>query len=114
MKCQERAGFLIPRPCRNEATVQCSRCGKSVCGEHTASLLHGGLACPTCAAAENPSAQPQAYGLRNYYGYHPGAFSGFHGPHLAGMGYTDRDYDAFEPRAGVPPEREPEEDLLGS
>lgn len=120
MKCQERAGFLIPRPCRNEATAQCSRCGKSVCGQHTASLIHGGLGCASCAGAENPTAGPQGYGLRNYYGYHPGVFAGVAG--LAGLGlaagYTDQDYAAFEGeqgrrrREGQP--EEDEEDLLGS
>ena len=53
MKCAEKAGFLIPRPCRTEATVQCPQCQKWVCGDHTATMPHGGLACTSCAAEQN-------------------------------------------------------------
>ena len=96
MKCQETAGFIIPRPCRSEATVQCSACGKNVCGDHTASLPHGGLACTGCAAAQNVGPGVQRHQIRDYYGYH----SGFgYGPRMPL--YTTSDYAAFE-TAGDP------------
>lgn len=91
MKCQEAAGFLVPRPCRNEATVQCSVCQKSVCGEHTASLPHGGLACTSCAGAQNVGPGVQRHQLQDYYGYHSGFSPGYGRPM-----YTASDYTAFE------------------
>lgn len=99
MRCAENAGFLIPRPCREEATVACSACGKQVCGTHTASLTHGGLACTTCAAAQNVGPGAKAHTYRDYYGYHSGSWA-FHGGGGGGrVGYTERDYAAFDAAA---------------
>lgn len=96
MKCQERAGFLIPRPCTMEATVQCTKCQKSVCGNHTANLTHGGLACTSCAAAENVGPGAQGRQIRDYYGYNPGWYGGWgRGYGYGSFGYTSGDYEVF-------------------
>ncbi len=101
MKCQEQAGFLIPRPCRNEATVQCSACSKSVCGDHTTGLTHGGLACTSCAAGQNVGPGVQRRQLFDYYGYRPGFYGYGHGVGLSG-GYTPADYAAFDAQDATP------------
>jgi hypothetical protein len=96
MKCQERAGFLIPRPCVNDSTVACPLCKKPVCGDHTAPLIHGGLACTSCAAGKSNAPAAQARGIRDYYGYHPNAWGYGWSPGSSSFGYTDSDYRAFE------------------
>src|SRR5437764_11633861 len=93
-KCQEKAGFLIPRPCRNPATVQCSVCHKPVCGEHTASLPQGGLACTSCAAAQNAGPAADQWRYRSYYGYDPYPFG--YGWGAGRLHYTDSDYEVFD------------------
>jgi hypothetical protein len=99
VKCAERAGFLIPRPCREEATVVCSACQKEVCGNHTAALTHGGIACLSCAGAQNVGPGAKAHTFRDYYGYHPGSWTGrsYGG---SPIGYTHQDYAAFDSAAG--------------
>ena len=114
IKCGERAGFLIPRPCRNPATVQCPSCGKWVCGEHTATPAHGGLACTSCAAARNFGAAGEQRSLQQFYGYgntwfgRTGGLGRGLGP---SVGYTHADYDVFERE---PAERDPLESVEGS
>lgn len=111
-KCQERAGFLIPRPCRNPATVQCTVCHRPVCGDHTANLPHGGLACTSCAAAQNAGPGAQQRSLLGYYGYDPYPYYGVGwGPHI---GYTHSDFDVFDRRHDEEPETELTESLDGS
>lgn len=122
MKCSETAGFLIPRPCRNEATVQCNVCQKWICGEHTASLPQGGLGCTSCAADRNVGPGVQQRQFRNQYGYNNTWFSGGAlGMGLGmgmgmgmGRGYTHQDYDAFEDETLDEEERQRRERLEGS
>lgn len=105
MKCRESAGFIIPRPCPNEATVKCSACGKDVCGDHTAALPHGGIACTSCAAAQNVGPGVQRHQLLGYYGYRPGLYGYGYGP----VFYSDSDYSAFSRRSSV---GEPGDELI--
>ena len=114
MKCQEKVGFLIPRPCPNPAAVQCAVCHKPVCGDHTANLPTGTLACTSCAAAQNvgPGVQQRAY--RDYYGYDPGwyGWGGMYGG--PGWGYTHEDYEAFRPGQSAETQPDVAESLEGS
>jgi hypothetical protein len=115
MKCEERAGFLIPRACPTEATVQCTQCQKWVCGNHTANLTHGGLGCTSCAAAENVGPGANARQIRDYYGYNPGLFSGY-GRGWGRLSYTTGDYEVFSSghhHQGIL-DTDPNQDLTGS
>ncbi|HTE17253.1 MAG TPA: hypothetical protein VK689_02600 [Armatimonadota bacterium] len=114
IKCGERAGFLIPRPCRNPATIQCPTCGKWVCGEHTATLQHGGLACTSCAANQNVGPAVQQRSLQQFYGYGNtwfGRRAGLGGGIHVTPGYTHADYDVFDRE---PTERDLTESVDGS
>src|SRR5207248_3088445 len=96
MKCSQNAGFLIPRPCRTEATLVCSACHRWMCERHSAQGPTGVL-CSACAAAQNQVTFAQQVQYRSYYGYDevywgPGYYYG------GGLGYTSADYGAFEQR----------------
>lgn len=95
MKCAQIAGFLIPRPCRNEASGPCAICRKAICSQHTVLLPDGGMACTTCAADRGigPAAYQEPY--RNYYGYD----DFYVGPSII---YTSADYDVFDQPGGAP------------
>lgn len=98
MKCQQTAGFLIPRPCRSEATGECSFCRKAICAEHMVPAPDGGVACSTCAADRNIGQAAQQQHIRSQYDYNDPFYSsypggGFHGGRI---GYTSSDYDAFD------------------
>jgi hypothetical protein len=96
MKCQQPAGFLIPRPCRNEATGECAFCRKAICSEHMVPVPDGGMACTGCAADRNVGPAAQQQGIRRQYDYDP-----FYSYYPTGrLGYVASDYDAFEGTAG--------------
>jgi hypothetical protein len=92
IKCEQVAGFLIPRPCRQPASGQCSLCQKPICPEHTVALGAGQDACTACAARQNvgPAARQRDYW--DYYGYD----DAFYGWGHRGILYTGSDYQAFD------------------
>ncbi len=93
LKCMAMAGFLIPRPCRKEATDACPQCNLPICAEHTVPFPAGGVSCPACAKANQPqNAQNDVY---DQYGYDTHGFGYSFGRSFGG-GYTNRDYDAFD------------------
>ncbi len=85
MKCTENAGFLIPRPCGQEAINQCSLCQKPVCTVHTVVLPDGATACADCAADQGVGPLAERERMWGYYGYDTG-------PAII---YTESDYGAF-------------------
>ena len=116
--CKESAGLLIPRRCKQGATVRCQACGKPVCGQHTANLPTGGLGCATCARV-SPVGDPMYRPASVYesYGYHPMYLTGWRssvGPSYSASGYTESDYAAFESGAPGQPLDTLSEDVHGS
>ncbi len=108
MKCQETAGVLIPRPCRNEAATACQICGKQVCGEHIVALPTGQEACTHCAADQNVGQGVQREQYYDDYGYDTGFYRWHSGPSYTY--YTYHDYDTFD-RTSTSTDVEPGETL---
>jgi hypothetical protein len=111
IKCDETAGFLIPRPCRKPADAQCQLCQKPTCPEHTVRLPTGESVCATCAGQRGVGPRAQYQDTWDYYGYSP---TFIYWGHSRGPGYTSADYTAFEPGAAAGELAEETEQLEGS
>jgi hypothetical protein len=93
IKCEETAGFLIPRPCRKPSVAQCQLCQKPICPEHTVHLATGEAVCAACAGQRGVGPRAQYQDTWDYYGYNPYFYTW--GRHR-GPGYTSSDYTAFD------------------
>ncbi|MDA7541201.1 hypothetical protein N8639_00005, partial [bacterium] len=99
--CNETSGFLFKHRCSNRASLNCKKCNKPICGEHSRTA-DTAIRCIECAKKKSQGDQsrnldnsnvdhrgydndPYFYGHRNYNGY--GAYYGYqhyYGNHYGG------------------------------
>ncbi len=96
--CRAKKGLLFLRDCEAPASALCTRCGRTICHEHTVKLAAGPL-CPECAAqmddGQRAATSPvvmRAARRRRSYAYH-GYLPYYYGHHRY---YSDSDFRTFD------------------
>lgn len=95
--CNENAGFLFKHRCSNPTSLNCKKCNKPICGEHSRTA-EAAVWCIECAKKRSQvdntrdsnhhrdyDDDPYFYGHQNYNGY--GAYYGYQ--HYYGNHYGD-------------------------